>query len=70
MVLLVVLLMAALVLAAAFVSAHEAREVGDYAVTFGWRVEPAYAGLYNGPEFWSRITTMRRRSKGWRTRCN
>lgn len=32
--------------------AHEHREVGDYSVTFGWRVEPAYAGIYNGPEFW------------------
>lgn len=52
LVLLVVLVMAALVLAAAPVSAHEHREVGDYAVTFGWRVEPAYAGVYNGPEFW------------------
>ena len=32
------------------VSAHEGREVGDYVLNFGWRVEPAYAGVYNGPE--------------------
>src|SRR4051794_19148263 len=34
------------------VSAHEGREVGDdkYEITFGWQVEPAYAGVYNGPE--------------------
>ena len=31
--------------------AHEGREVGDYVIVFGWRIEPAYAGLYNGPEF-------------------
>jgi hypothetical protein len=32
------------------VSAHEHRYVGDYEITFGWLVEPAYAGVYNGPE--------------------
>jgi hypothetical protein len=32
--------------------AHEGREVGDYVIVFGWRVEPAYAGVVNGPEFW------------------
>lgn len=32
------------------VLAHEGREVGDYAITFGWRNEPAYAGQINGPE--------------------
>jgi len=32
------------------VSAHEEREVGDYALHFGWRSEPALAGLLNGPE--------------------
>ncbi|MCX6045387.1 MAG: hypothetical protein NT075_09750 [Chloroflexi bacterium] len=34
------------------VSAHEGREVGDgkYEITFGWQVEPAYVGVYNGPE--------------------
>lgn len=30
--------------------AHEGREVGDYNIVFGWRVEPAYTGLLNGPE--------------------
>lgn len=32
------------------VFAHEGREVGDYEIHFGWRNEPAYAGLFNGPE--------------------
>ncbi|MDX1991028.1 MAG: hypothetical protein SF029_01480 [bacterium] len=31
-------------------AAHEGREVGDYSLTFGWRSEPAYAGMMNGPE--------------------
>ena len=31
-------------------SAHEHRHVGDYEITFGWQVEPAYVGVYNGPE--------------------
>jgi hypothetical protein len=31
-------------------SAHEHREVGDYEITFGWQVEPAFAGVFNGPE--------------------
>jgi hypothetical protein len=31
-------------------SAHEGRDIGPYAVEFGWRVEPAYAQVYNGPE--------------------
>lgn len=31
-------------------SAHEGREVGNYSIVFGWRVEPAYTGLLNGPE--------------------
>jgi hypothetical protein len=34
--------------------AHEGREVGEGAdaavITFGWRVEPAYTTLLNGPE--------------------
>jgi len=34
--------------------AHEGREAGDYVLVFGWRVEPAYVGVYNGPEI--RIT--------------
>lgn len=32
--------------------AHEGREVGEYQLTFGWREEPAYAGLINGPEIY------------------
>jgi hypothetical protein len=31
-------------------SAHEHREVGNYEINFGWQVEPAYAGVFNGPE--------------------
>jgi hypothetical protein len=33
--------------------AHEGREVadGEYTIVFGWRVEPAYTNLFNGPEF-------------------
>jgi hypothetical protein len=31
-------------------AAHEGREVGDYVIVFGWRVEPAYTELLNGPE--------------------
>lgn len=31
-------------------AAHEGREVGDYELVFGWRNEPALAGLFNGPE--------------------
>lgn len=37
------------------VFAHEGREVGEYVIEIGWRVEPAYTGLMNGPE----ITVMR-----------
>jgi len=32
-------------------SAHEGREVGNYTISIGWRVEPAYVGVANGPEF-------------------
>jgi hypothetical protein len=32
------------------VFAHEGREVGEYVIVFGWRAEPALAGLFNGPE--------------------
>lgn len=42
-------LMCALLLSAT-VYAHEGREVGDYELVFGWRVEPAYVGVFNGPE--------------------
>lgn len=33
--------------------AHEGREVadGEYVIEFGWRMEPAYTTLFNGPEF-------------------
>lgn len=31
-------------------AAHEGREVGEYVLSFGWRNEPAYAGMMNGPE--------------------
>lgn len=34
----------------ALVFAHEGREVGEYVIEIGWRVEPAYTGLMNGPE--------------------
>lgn len=32
------------------VAAHEGREVGEYMIVFGWRVEPAITGYPNGPE--------------------
>jgi len=32
------------------VLAHEGREVGEYTIELGWRAEPAYTGLINGPE--------------------
>jgi hypothetical protein len=31
-------------------SAHEEREIGTYSVELGWRVEPAYTTIFNGPE--------------------
>ncbi len=42
----------------ATVAAHEGREVADgkYEIVFGWRVEPAYTTLLNGPEL--EINTM------------
>jgi len=47
----------ALILTLAFVAlftaraeAHEHREVGPYEIVFGWQVEPAFAGVFNGPE--------------------
>ena len=30
--------------------AHEGRRVDGYEIVFGWRVEPAYVGEFNGPE--------------------
>ncbi|MEP7287605.1 MAG: hypothetical protein ABI947_17765 [Chloroflexota bacterium] len=32
------------------VQAHEGRDVGPYRVELGWRVEPAFVGVANGPE--------------------
>ena len=44
-------LVAAILLVRPFsVAAHEGREIGEYEVEFGWQVEPAYAGVPNGPE--------------------
>lgn len=40
-----------LLLSSVSVSAHEGREVGEYVIEFGWQVEPAFAGQYNGAEF-------------------
>lgn len=47
---LVMLLCLALLIVVIPASAHEGREVGEYTIVFGWRVEPAYTGLFNGPE--------------------
>ncbi len=49
--LLAVLLLALFALVVAPVAAHEERTVGAYDLELGWRVEPAYVGVYNGPEF-------------------
>lgn len=48
---LLVMVVLALVLAVAPAAAHEGRAVGEYMIVFGWRVEPAFAGQVNGPEF-------------------
>ncbi len=48
------LIVLAFIVSIAFVlsaTAHEGREVGDNVIEFGWRVEPAYTTLLNGPEF-------------------
>src|SRR6266496_1635518 len=47
-----VAILAALMLLALVVPvfAHEGRTVGEYAIELGWRVEPAYTNLLNGPE--------------------
>ncbi len=38
--------------------AHEGREVAEeFLVEFGWRNEPAYTTLYNGPEFSVKLHT-------------
>lgn len=46
------LVLVALLALFATVAAHEGREVADgkYDIVFGWRVEPAYTTLLNGPE--------------------
>jgi hypothetical protein len=41
-------------------SAHEGRELGNYTIEIGWREEPAYTGLLNGPE----ITVTRHEADG------
>jgi hypothetical protein len=46
----IVIAAAFLVLSKTTVQAHEGRDLGPYRVTFGWRVEPAFAGVANGPE--------------------
>jgi hypothetical protein len=46
----VVILILASFLVVGPVSAHEQRQVGDYVLELGWRVEPVYTGLFNGPE--------------------
>lgn len=45
-----ILALLSLVFVVSSVIAHEGREVGEYTIEFGWQVEPAYAGLLNGPE--------------------
>lgn len=44
------LLLVVAMFAVGVASAHEGREVGDFTIEIGWRVEPAYTGLVNGPE--------------------
>src|SRR5215216_4707424 len=46
----VIVLLAILVLTVSPTLAHEGREVGEYELVIGWRVEPAYTDLFNGPE--------------------
>ena len=45
-----VLALAVVLLAVNFASAHEGRTVGPYTIELGWRSEPAYTTLLNGPE--------------------
>ncbi len=47
---LIALVTAALSLVILPAIAHEEREVGSYDMELGWRVEPAYTTLLNGPE--------------------
>lgn len=46
----ILIILAAFALRATPAAAHEGHTVGLYSVELGWRVEPAYVGLYNGPE--------------------
>lgn len=48
--LLAVLLLAVFGTVSLTVLAHEGRTLGEYQIYFGWRNEPAYTGLFNGPE--------------------
>jgi hypothetical protein len=48
----VLIIVALLGLIIGTVAAHEGREVGEYELVFGWRVEPALAGYPNGPELY------------------
>lgn len=47
---LAVLLMMMAVMLVVSVSAHGGQQAGEYSIVFGWQVEPAYAGVFNGPE--------------------
>lgn len=49
----VVISAAAAVFALLPATAHEGREIGggEFVATFGWRIEPTYTDLFNGPEF-------------------
>ena len=48
--LIAILALVAIPLVVAPVSAHGDREVGESIIEFGWRVEPAYTTLLNGPQ--------------------
>jgi len=50
LVIVIALVLLALTISFAPLLAHEGREVGEYSVVFGWRNEPAIAGVINGPE--------------------
>ena len=51
LIMILIFLLALLVLVVAPASAHEERTVGAYDIELGWRIEPPYTGLLNGPEF-------------------
>jgi hypothetical protein len=46
----VLFIVIALIVMVAPTVAHEGREVEQYQLYFGWREEPAYTGMMNGPE--------------------